>query len=143
MPVSKTRKRVIRTRKAANSPEPIGNQSFSTCGHSLCTDRCIVRHVGPTSHIRDHHILHAGRGVARVWTAVIIGGLALVITVAIAYSTANAQNQQVDDQRTAQSTEAILNKLDGMQQRINGLESQLNKTQATPDSVFPSRSKTE
>lgn len=138
MTVLKTRKRVIR-KKAANSPEPTGYSSFSACGHSHCKDRCVVRHVGPTSHMRDHHILHAGRGVAHVWTAVVIAGLAVVLTGAIAYSAANAQNQKIDDKRSEQSTAAILDKIDSLQERINNLEAQIspNTAKVTPDVVFP------
>lgn len=141
--VLKTKKRVTHVRKAANSPEPTGYSSLSTCGHSLCKDRCVVRHVGPTSHMRDHHILHAGRGVAHVWTAVIIAGLAIVLTGAVAYSAANAQNQKIDDERSEQSTEAILNKIDGLQERIGELEAQAhsNGSQVTPEAVFPSNQK--
>lgn len=142
MTVLKTKKRVIRVRKAANSPEPTGHASFSACGHSLCKDRCVVRHVGPTSQMRDHHILHAGRGVAHVWTAVVIAGLAIVITGAVAYSSANAQNQKLDDKRTEQSTEAILNKIDSLQERISDLETQVHSgSQVTPEAVFPSSQK--
>jgi len=63
----------------------------SLCGHSGCTDgSCGVRYVGPTSHMRDHHIVHAARGVTHVWSAAIITGLAIVLTGAIAWSSAQA-----------------------------------------------------
>jgi hypothetical protein len=52
----------------------------------------MVRYVGPTSHLHDHHIIHAARGVAHVWTAAIVAGLAVVLTGAIAYTAVEAQS---------------------------------------------------
>jgi len=137
-----------RTRaKTANSPEPVqfNEPSISAlCGHSHCQDRCRVRYIGPTSHIRDHHILHTARGVAHVWTAAIIAGLAIVITGAIAFSAVNAQNQNQDVQRTAKSTEQIIDKIDTLEYRMAALEKsqdaqaiQTPPTPVMPDGVFP------
>jgi len=144
---SKTRN--VRTRsKVGNSPEPAPQFTEPSmaplCGHSHCQDRCRVRYIGPTSHIRDHHILHTARGVAHVWTAAIIAGLAIVITGAIAFSAVNAQNQTQEAERMAQSTEQIINKIDTLEYRMAALEKsqdalqrQLPVTPVTPDKIFP------
>lgn len=141
------KKRVTKRRaKAANSPSPSSGSGCAPCGHADCKDRCRVRYVGPTTHIRDHHILHAARGISHIWPAVIIAGLAVVITTAIAYSAVNAQNTQNEQELVQNSTQQILNKLDKLETRINVMEqdieelyrTQNDKRQATPDSVFPS-----
>ncbi len=84
-----------RVRKDAGSPMPVGptggmDTSSPTCGHDGCGPMCRVRYVGPTSHINDHHIIHAARGVANVWVAAIVAGLAVVLTGAIAYTSVQA-----------------------------------------------------
>ena len=61
------------------------------CGHSCCGARCNVRYVGAVSFPRDHHVLHAARGVANIWTAVVITGLATVLTGAIAFTSVQAK----------------------------------------------------
>ncbi len=100
MPVIKIKSPVRRIRKAINSPEPegpvggMGMDEDPTCGHSSCGRSCGVRHVGPTSSIRDHHIAHIARGVSSVWTASIVAGLAVVLTGAIAYSAVQASPVQ-------------------------------------------------
>lgn len=91
---TKTKKPVGKATKAGNSPipsGPCGGSSFdemnSICGHSTCSGgKCRVRFVGPTTHIRDHHIVHAARGASHVWTAAIVAGLAVVLTGAIGYA---------------------------------------------------------
>ncbi|MBD3281334.1 hypothetical protein GF391_01155 [Candidatus Uhrbacteria bacterium] len=139
------KKRVIKKRaKAANSPSPSNRSKCAPCGHADCKDRCRVRYIGPTTHVRDHHILHAARGISHVWPAVIIAGLAIVLTGAIAYHAANAQNQQNEQELVQSSTEQILNKLDSLENRIDVMERDIeglfraqNNNEATPDSVFP------
>lgn len=84
-----------RPRKDAGSPEPVGPTggmptNDAVCGHSGCGRMCNVRYVGPTSHVHDHHIIHAARGIAHVWTAAIVAGLAVVLTGAIAYASVEA-----------------------------------------------------
>lgn len=95
-PKKPVRRRVM---KAANSPEPTGPVGGSMpdeptepqCGHMSCTGaQCGVRYVGPTSHMRDHHIVHAARGITHIWSAAIITGLAIVLTGAIAFSSVQA-----------------------------------------------------
>ncbi len=85
----------------------------------------MVRYVGATSHISHHHIMHAARGVTHIWSAVIIAGLAVVLTGAVAFATANAQAKEQDDLRTAHVTSQILDKLDGMEARLNALEKEV------------------
>lgn len=133
-----TKKRVVRKRtKSANTASP--------CGHSYCSDQCRVRYIGPTTHIRDHHILHAARGISHVWPAVIIAGLAVVLTGTIAYHAANAQNQETEKQLVENSTEQILNKIERLENRIDAMERDMeglfranqDGPNVTPDSVFP------
>ncbi|MDF1497320.1 MAG: hypothetical protein P1P90_04635 [Patescibacteria group bacterium] len=141
-----SKKRVIRKRtKAGNSPSPSAKSKCGPCGHSHCDDKCRVRYIGPTTHVRDHHILHAARGISHIWPAVIIAGLAIVLTGAISYQTVNAQNKQIDRELSQNSTEQILNKLDSLETRIDVMErdieglfrAQGNDNNVTPDSVFP------
>jgi len=83
-----------KTGKFGSSPipkGPCGGSSFdeinSLCGHSGCGGgKCNVRYVGPTTHLRDHHIIHAARGASHVWTAAIVAGLAVVLTGALGYA---------------------------------------------------------
>jgi hypothetical protein len=144
MKTTSVRKRTVR--KSANSPEPtpINDEPVSSlCGHSHCGDMCRVRYIGPTSHIRDHHILHTARGMTHVWTAAIIAGLAIVITGAAAFSVVNAQNRELDSQRSAQTTEQVMDKLNSMENRLDVMEKTLANQPATqgvaasPKEVFP------
>jgi len=120
----KTKGRVIKTRKAANSPAP------GPCGHSHCGEVCRVRYIGAVTSIRDHHIMHVARGISHVWTATIIAGLAVVLTGAVAFSSVNAANQNRDDVRTAQSTSLILDKMQSIESRLNALENQFQQMSA-------------
>ncbi len=141
------KKRVIRQRvKAGNSPSPNSISKCGPCGHSECGDNCRVRHIGPTSHIRDHHVLHASRGVAHIWSAVIIAGFAIVVTGAISYHVANAENQKTDQVYRQHSTEQIIQKLDSLERRLDVMESDIEgmfrasadtDAAVTPESVFP------
>ncbi|MFZ6015738.1 MAG: hypothetical protein ACOYUZ_05300 [Patescibacteria group bacterium] len=142
----KPKQRVIRKRKAGNSPSPSASKC-GPCGHSHCGENCNVRHIGPTSHMRDHHILHTARGVAHIWTAVIIAGFALVLTGAIAYSTAQAKEQKSDQLLIENSTNQILNKIENLESRIDAMERDMeglfraqasNKEMITPEGIFPS-----
>ena len=145
----KSRKRVIRTQvKQANSPSP-DNGRLAPCGHSHCdTEKCRVRYIGATSSMYNHHILHAARGVTHMWIAVIIAGLAVVLTGAIAFSSVNAQTQKMDAYRTQQSTDKILERMDKIENRIDALERDMEtmfraqaNSQTTPittNNVFPS-----
>ena len=131
MPVIKMKTPVRRMRKAISSPVPegpvggMGMNEDPTCGHSTCGRTCNVRHAGPTSPIRDHHIAHIARGVSNVWTASIVAGLAVVLTGAIAYSAVQAAPIERTDsvQLTTASGFAKLNaRLDALNSRLDNLE---------------------
>jgi hypothetical protein len=112
-----------RVMKAANAPEPTGpvggsmsdEPTGALCGHSDCTGgNCNVHYVGPTSHLRDHHIVHAARGISHVWSAAIITGLAIVITGAIAFTSAQAATTSAPSAGSAD--------LRGIAQRLDRIE---------------------
>lgn len=67
---------------AKHSLAPLGVAvQASTCGHSACSgETCHVHYVGPTSHLRDHYMVHAARGASHVWPAAIVSGLAILLT---------------------------------------------------------------
>lgn len=129
MATPKPKTPVRRTKKAAISPPPegpVGGMSSAmdpSCGHSDCGRMCNVRYVGPTSHMRDHHIVHAARGVAHVWTAAIVTGLAIVLTGAIAYTSVQAATTpapSVASVYTAiQNLNTRLDKIDAALARLN------------------------
>ncbi len=96
MATTTPKKRPVRRKKAGSSPIPAGPTGGSTCGHSGCKATCRVRYCGPTSPMHNHYIVHAARGVAHVWTAAIVSGLAVVLTAAIAFTAVNAQEQTND-----------------------------------------------
>ncbi len=141
------KKRVIRKRvKAGNSPSPSSMAKCGPCGHTDCNETCRVRHIGPTSHMRDHHVLHAARGVAHIWSAVIIAGFAIVLTGAISYHVANAENQKSEQVYRQNSTEQIIQKIESLERRLDVMESDIEGmfrasagtgAAVTPESVFP------
>ena len=105
-----------RPKKDANSPVPSG-MGGSMCGHSACNTVCRVRYAGPTTHMRDHQIVHAARGVAHVWSAAIVAGLAVVLTGAIAYTAVDAASTTSDV-----SNATLLDELQDLNLRIDRLE---------------------
>lgn len=123
---NKKKKKVIRRAgmKAANSPEP----SNSTCGHGGCGSSCQVRYVGPTSHMRDHHALHAARGTSHIWMAAIVTGFALILTGAIALTAAQASTEQKTGigqlqikQDLGREIRSLNNKIDSLQAAVAAL----------------------
>jgi len=72
--------------------------------------------------MRDHHIMHAARGVAHVWTAAIVAGLAVVLTGAIAYTAVEAQS--TTDQPTQDELKIIRIKLDNLEKNVSKLNQQ-------------------
>ena len=124
MEATKTKRTVRRTTKTMSSPVPSGPVGGAvigggtTCGHSGCETACRVRYVGPVSSIRDHHIIHAARGVAHVWSAAIVAGLAIVLTGAIAYTAVQAdsdvahQTEQISLQRQLSQVGARLDRIE-------------------------------
>ncbi len=106
---------------AASSPAVDPMSMFNNCGHDNCpTHTCNVRYVGPVSHVRDHHALHAARGVAHVWTAAIVSGLAVVLTGVLAYNAAQAQTRRATGLPTAQSADIRM-----MMERLDRLETMM------------------
>ncbi len=96
MPEPKMKKPVARKSplKSANAPEPTGPIAGPTCGHSSCGVACKVRYVGSTSHMRDHFVMHAARGVTHVWSAAVVTGLAVVLTGTVAFTAVQAKEGQ-------------------------------------------------
>jgi len=95
---SKQKKGVRRAAKAGGSPIPCGptggamDDMPSACGHMACTGGvCNVRYVGPVSHMRDHHVVHAARHASHVWSAAIVTGLAVVLTGSLGYAAFGAE----------------------------------------------------
>ncbi len=146
----KPKKPVVRRRvmKASNSPEPMGplgnsgDESMgSTCGHSDCGRNCAVRYVGPTSHLRDHHIIHAARGVTHIWSAAIITGFAIVLTGAIALNSAQAasekravQTQMMAKQDSSAEIMRLTKKVESMEALLKRVAAECLVTKNTIDS---------
>ncbi len=114
-------------RRAASSPiptGPVGGEMGSTCGHMNCTGpTCQVRFCGPTTHIRDHHIVHAAHGVSQIWTAAIVAGLAIVLTGFVAFTQVDASEQK-NAAVTMQGTDALNKRLDRMEAMLGKLMQQ-------------------
>jgi len=118
-------------KKAANSPAPCD----AACGHSGCGPSCQVRYVGPTSHVRDHHALHAARGASHIWMAAIVTGFALVLTGAIALSATQARADQKTGigqlqlkQDLGLEISSLNNKVDSLQAAVASLSEKCTAT---------------
>lgn len=142
---STTRKRTVALKSDASSPIPCG--AGGTCGHEgTCgPDGCHVRYVGPVSHLRDHHALHAARGSAHIWAAAVTTGLALVLTGAIAYTTVEAKQVQrdtaiVNHTASQQDVERIMQRLDKLERSQADLEVMIRNQMTAPsaDEIFKS-----
>lgn len=93
--------------------------SWAGCGHDGCEGTCRVRYVGAVSHIRDHHVLHAARGVGHVWTAAVVTGLAVVLTGAFAYTAAQARtNASRSRAASAADIQMLMQRIDGLEQMV-------------------------
>lgn len=124
---SKQKKGVRRTAKASGSPIPYGptggamDDMPSACGHMNCTGgKCGVRYVGPTTPIRDHHVVHAMRSSSHVWSAAIVTGLAVVLTGALGYAVvaADAANQPNSMYGEFQQINNRLDRIEGMVKKL-------------------------
>lgn len=120
-------KKPVRRRKAASSPMPVGPtggmSKSPTCGHSGCTGAgCNVRYMGPTTHIRDHHVMDAARHASQVWTAAIVAGLAVVLTGTIAWQSVSAKTT-APALTTAQQLSQISARLMAVENKLNMVES--------------------
>lgn len=131
-------KKLVRRVKAANSPEPSGPVGGSTedetvnpaCGHGGCGRHCSVRYVGPTSHIRDHHIVHAAKGVTHIWSAAVITGFAIVLTGAIALNVAQAKSDKKAEVSQQKVKQDVGRDIRGLSQRMAAMEDLLKKVAA-------------
>ncbi len=116
----KQKKPAGKSAKAGSSPIPKGpcggfTEESNVCGHMGCSgSKCKVRFVGPTSHIRDHHIVHAARHASHIWSAAIVTGLAVVLTGAIGYAAFGAE------------TPTMFGEFQQLNQRLDKIESMLN-----------------
>lgn len=133
--MSELRKRPVSRRRVAaptaSLPEggapPHSSNNSATCGHSGCdTNGCNVRYVGPISHIRDHHAIHAARGVSHIWAATIITGFAIILTGAIAFQTAQARGERA----TASNEVAAQVQVRELMARLDRLEKLATDTKA-------------
>ena len=96
-----------------------GMSEDSACGHGSCGTNCKVRYVGPTSSMRDHHILHAARGVTHMWSAAVISGLAVVVTGVFIYSSAQAREvASARVARPASEYQQLLDRMEKMEQKM-------------------------
>lgn len=125
------RKSIRRVRPMANAPEPegpLGGMSNSpSCGHGGCGVECNVRYCGPTSHMRDHHIMHAAKGASQVWMAAIVAGLAVVLTGAVAFSSVEAQVKAgATNARPVPSTSSLEMRLDKISAKLDQMERKID-----------------
>lgn len=146
----KTKKRVGGSRSLAEMADaasdiPNGGLSEdSACGHGSCGASCRVRYVGPTSSMRDHHILHAARGATHVWSAAIISGLAVVVTGVFAYSSVQARESTARVSASPSEHQHIIERFDKMEKKLemlqtscdNALEYQTASTTAAEESAL-------
>lgn len=109
---------VASSSSAEGGAPPVEPMGSSACGHSRCERTCNVRYVGPVSHIRDHHALHAAQGVSHIWSASIITGFAIVLTGAIAFQTAQARTER----EAAATTQNVRSENAQLVERLNRLE---------------------
>jgi len=124
----KSKRRSVKRRSAAvvadegSTPIPGGPGSDALCGHSGCSGgTCNVRYVGATSHPRDHHALHAARGVTHIWMAAIVTGVSMVLTGALAFTTVQAktdQSQALRDGKSRADWVRIIDRLDKMDKAL-------------------------
>lgn len=121
-PKKRPARRRVAVAAAADSPAPadIASSGGPMCGHEgpACNGgTCGVRYVGPTTHMRDHHVVHAARGVSHVWTAAIVSGLAVVLTGAVAWTAVDAEVRKptVQNQVNADSAKLIMKRLDDLE----------------------------
>ncbi|MCR4278999.1 MAG: hypothetical protein NUV81_03820 [bacterium] len=122
MPVRKTKITSKRRAKAGNSPIPKG----PACGHMSCDSGCRVRHIGPTSYLRDHHAHISARGVHHTWMATIVTGVAIVMTGALALQGVHAGDEL--SARTSDQAEMnqLLEEVHFLTNHVQDLETSLN-----------------
>lgn len=118
-------KKSARRSKTEDGSSPIpngpGNSNVAldaACGHSGCGRQCQVRHVGPTTHLRDHDIVHAAKGSTHAWTAALVAGLAVVLTGAIAYTAVEAEAPKRESDRALRELTRRIDTLDKRLQQV-------------------------
>lgn len=85
-----------------------------------------VHFVGPTTHINDHHLIHAARGISNVWTATIVAGLGVVLTATFVYSSIRIQEAKA----TAALSEPVKTDLRVLSERISSMERKMELLEA-------------
>jgi hypothetical protein len=138
MPEPKTKKpaakrapraKVAAKATAANTPIPC-----SRCGSSSCTGECgvarSVSYLGPTSHPSHHHARIAAEGQKHAWAAAVIAGLAVVITISVAYSAVQAASETRTNVRQTIGEIQII-------KQIGDVRTQLNRIEKKVDALSP------
>lgn len=92
---------------------------------------CKVRYVGPTSHMRDEHILHAARGMTHVWTAAIVTGFAVILTATIAFNAVQAKTDARAAVAQTYAQEDLDQKIQSLNDRLTAVEQTLERVEAT------------
>jgi len=125
MPVRKTKTTSKRRAKAGNSPMPKG----PACGHMSCDSGCHVRHIGPTSNLRDHHAHISSRGVHHTWLAAIVTGVAIVMTGALALQGVYAGSDDVSNNSAQMEIHKLIQEIHYLTNHVEDLEANLNLLQ--------------
>jgi sensor domain CHASE-containing protein len=81
--------------------------------------------------LRDHHILHAAHGTAHVWPAAIVAGLAVVVTVTLAFAAAQARTAAEIDAASKSLRSGLGRDVNGMVLEIQDLKKQLSDMSAS------------
>lgn len=132
-------KKTVRRRavaKAGHSPVPAGpiggsdeSSGGAPCGHGGCGVMCNVRYVGPTSHMRDHHIVHVARGVSHIWSAAIITGFAIVLTGAVAFHAVQASTDQRAQEAQVKIKQDLGREIKRVSQQMDVLQGMMKQLQ--------------
>lgn len=145
------RKRPLTRRRAATASAPVPASASqggapvppinggSTCGHMGCENEpgCKVRYVGPMSHIRDHHAMHAARGIGHMWAASIITGFAVVVTGVVAFQSVQAKSA-VQTERGMQMSSMQVVQLNQRLERLEQTIQEMKKACQGDEAIVPS-----
>jgi hypothetical protein len=108
---------------AANAPAPC-----PSCEPEAMSRPISVRYTGPTSHPSHHHMKMAAENGRHTWAAAIIAGLAVVVTVSVAYSavqaaseTRTAIRQTVGEIQILQQIGLLREKMDQMEKKVDAI----------------------
>ncbi len=138
MPEPKTKKPAVARRatkakakpvEAANTPIPCDR-----CGSSACDGSCgvprSVSYRGPTSHPSHHHIKMAAEGQKHTWAAAIIAGLAVVITVSVAYNAVQAASETRTTVRQTVGEVQIIKQITDVKAQLKRMEGKIDALSA-------------